>query len=85
MGMKIFLALCILALSVPAIGSTLDGYDRAKLADENYRLANGDSPLEAGATNEEVIGVITTMNPYIGFPRTLNALRIANEVFDSRK
>ena len=41
--------------------------------------------LEAGATNEEVIGVITTMNPYIGFPRTLNALRIANEVFDSRK
>lgn len=41
--------------------------------------------LEAGATNEEVIGVITVMNPYIGFPRTLNALRIANEVFDSRK
>ncbi|MBQ7594377.1 MAG: carboxymuconolactone decarboxylase family protein [Synergistaceae bacterium] len=41
--------------------------------------------LAAGATNEEVIGVITTMNPYIGFPRTLNALRIANEVFDARK
>ena len=41
--------------------------------------------LEAGATNEEVIGVITVINPYIGFPRTLNALRIANEVFDSRK
>lgn len=41
--------------------------------------------LEAGATNEEVIGVITTMNPYIGFPRTLNALRIANEVFNERK
>lgn len=41
--------------------------------------------LEAGATNEEVIGVITTMNPYIGFPRTLNTLGIANEVFDSRK
>ncbi len=37
--------------------------------------------LAAGATKEEVIGVITTMNPYIGFPRTLNALRIANEVF----
>ena len=34
--------------------------------------------LAAGATNEEVIGVITVMNPYIGFPRTLNALRIAN-------
>ena len=40
--------------------------------------------LNAGATNEEVIGVITTMNPYIGFPRTLNALRIANEVFNER-
>lgn len=40
--------------------------------------------LEAGATQEEVIGVITTMNPYIGFPRTLNALRIANEVFNER-
>lgn len=41
--------------------------------------------LAAGATKEEVIGVITTMNPYIGFPRTLNALRIANEVFNERK
>ena len=41
--------------------------------------------LDAGVTNEEVIGVITTMNPYIGFPRTLNALRIANEVFNERK
>ncbi|MBQ3449029.1 MAG: carboxymuconolactone decarboxylase family protein [Synergistaceae bacterium] len=41
--------------------------------------------LDAGATKEEVIGVITTMNPYIGFPRTLNALRIANEVFNERK
>lgn len=41
--------------------------------------------LEAGATKEEVIGVITVMNPYVGFPRTLNALRIANEVFDNRK
>ena len=41
--------------------------------------------LDSGATNEEVIGVITTMNPYIGCPRTLNALRIANEVFNERK
>ena len=40
--------------------------------------------LAAGATKEEVIGVITVMNPYIGFPRTLNALRIANEVFDGK-
>lgn len=41
--------------------------------------------LDAGATKEEVIGIITTMNPYIGFPRTLNALRIANEVFAERE
>ena len=41
--------------------------------------------LNSGATKEEVIGVITTMNPYIGFPRTVNALRIANEVFNERK
>ena len=41
--------------------------------------------LASGATKDEVIGVITVMNPYIGFPRTLNALRIANEVFDSMK
>ena len=40
--------------------------------------------IAAGATKEEVIGVITTMNPYIGFPRTLNALRIANEVFEGK-
>ena len=40
--------------------------------------------LASGATQEEVIGVITTMNPYIGFPRTLNALRIANEVFQGK-
>lgn len=37
--------------------------------------------LAAGASADEVIGVITVMNPYIGFPRTLNCLRIANEVF----
>ena len=58
MGMKIFLALCILALSVPAIGSTLDGYDRAKLADENYRLANGDSPLKEAVNDPELAAVM---------------------------
>ena len=59
MGMKIFLALCILALSVPAIGSTLDGYDRAKLADENYRLANGDLPLKEAVNDPELAAVLT--------------------------
>ncbi len=37
--------------------------------------------LAAGASKEEVIGVITVMNPYIGFPRTLNCLKNANTVF----
>lgn len=40
--------------------------------------------LSAGATQDEVIGVITVMNPYMGFPRTLNCLRLANEVFQGK-
>lgn len=41
--------------------------------------------LQAGGTKEEVIGIITALNPYIGFPQTLNLLRCANEVFNSKK
>ena len=37
--------------------------------------------LSAGATQDEVIGVVTVLNPYVGFPRTLNNLRAVNEVF----
>ena len=37
--------------------------------------------LAAGGSKEEVIGIITAMNPYIGFPRTLNLLKYANEIF----
>ena len=40
--------------------------------------------LAAGASQDEVIGVLTTMNPYIGFPRTLNLLRLTNEVFQGK-
>lgn len=40
--------------------------------------------LAAGASQDEVIGVITTMNPYMGFPRTLNLLRLTNEVFQGK-
>lgn len=35
--------------------------------------------LAAGATQDEVIGVVTTMNSYVGFPRTLWMLKIVNE------
>ncbi|MGM9540243.1 carboxymuconolactone decarboxylase family protein [Anaerovibrio sp.] len=38
--------------------------------------------LAAGASKEEVIGVITAMNPYVGFPRTLWMLKIANECIE---
>lgn len=38
--------------------------------------------LAAGATKEEVVGIITAMNPYVGFPRTLWMLQIANGCFD---
>jgi len=53
-------------------------------ADSQYK-GHVAGTLAAGATKEEVIGVITTMNPYIGFPRTLNALSIANDVFNATK
>ena len=41
--------------------------------------------LAAGATEDEVVGVITAMNPYVGFPRTLWMLKIANECFAARR
>lgn len=41
--------------------------------------------LAAGASKEEVIGVITAMNPYVGFPRTLWMLKIANECIENAK
>ncbi len=40
--------------------------------------------IQSGGTKEEVIGIITALNPYIGFPQTLNLLRCANEVFNSK-
>jgi len=53
-------------------------------ADPQFR-AHVVGTLDAGASKEEVIGVITAMNPWMGFPRTLNCLRIANEVFAARE
>lgn len=41
--------------------------------------------LAAGATEDEVIGVLTAMNPYVGFPRTLWMLKLANAVFSSQQ
>lgn len=39
--------------------------------------------LAAGASKEEVIGVITAMNPYVGFPRTLWMLQITNTAIEA--
>lgn len=41
--------------------------------------------LAAGGTQDDVIGVITSMNPYLGFPATLNLLKYADEVFHDLK
>ncbi|MGZ8198684.1 MAG: carboxymuconolactone decarboxylase family protein [Burkholderiales bacterium] len=38
--------------------------------------------LNFGATEKEIIEVITTCGPYIGYPRTNASLRAAQKVFD---
>lgn len=37
--------------------------------------------LNVGLTPEEIVGCIMHLIPYVGFPRALNALRVAQEVF----
>ncbi|MDH6279868.1 carboxymuconolactone decarboxylase family protein [Prescottella agglutinans] len=36
--------------------------------------------LRAGATSTEIIAVLTHLTPYVGIPRTLNALYLAKEL-----
>lgn len=48
----------MLILSAPVYASTLDGYDRAKLADENYALANGESAMTESANDPELSAVM---------------------------
>ena len=38
-----------------------------------------------GNSREKIIAAITAIHPYIGFPRTLNALRCVNEVLPPEK
>ena len=139
-GIIIF-ALCAL-FALPSFASTLDGYDRSKIADENYSRMHGAEIMPDSKNDPELAAIMkkyiygdlsrqikltdterqlitivvlaTNQNhkflkravegslalnvkpieirealyhvaPYIGFPRTLNALRIANEVFSERK
>ncbi|NLJ63178.1 MAG: carboxymuconolactone decarboxylase family protein [Alcaligenaceae bacterium] len=37
--------------------------------------------LNVGLTPDEIVGCIMHLVPYVGFPRALNALRVAQEVF----
>lgn len=42
------------------------------------------SGLNVGLTPEEIVGCIVHLLPYTGFPRVLNALKVAKKVFDER-
>ena len=63
-------------LTVAAIGTLGNDEPQFKSHVQGY--------LAAGATEDEVIGVLTVLNPYVGFPRTLNNLRAANEAFPKK-
>lgn len=47
---------------------------------ENQLRAHTGANLQVGNTREILIETITQCQPYIGFPRTLNAIQIINEV-----
>ena len=40
--------------------------------------------ITVGITEEEIIEIFTHCIPYVGFPRVLNAITSAKEVFESR-
>lgn len=42
------------------------------------------SGLSAGLTPQEIVGCIVHLIPYCGFPKVLNALKIAQQVFEER-
>ncbi|HUH27515.1 carboxymuconolactone decarboxylase family protein [Gelidibacter sp.] len=41
--------------------------------------------LTIGLTQKEIVGAIIHLLPYTGFPRVLNALKVAKEVFTERE
>jgi 4-carboxymuconolactone decarboxylase len=43
------------------------------------------SGLNIGLTPEEIVGCIMHLLPYTGFPRVLNALKVAQKVFAERQ
>ena len=49
---------------------------------ENQLRGHTQGNLAVGNKKEDLISAITVILPYIGFPRTLNALAIVNEICD---
>lgn len=47
---------------------------------ENQLRGHTAGNLSVGNTKEILLGAITVLCPFIGFPRTLNALAIVNEI-----
>ena len=51
----------------------------------NQLIVHINGSLNVGITKEEIIEVFTHCIPYVGFPKVLNAIMIAKEVFETRK
>lgn len=52
---------------------------------KNQLIVHINGSLNVGITKEEIIEVLTHCIPYVGFPKVLNAIMIAKEVFETRK
>lgn len=51
---------------------------------KNQLMVHINGSLNVGITEEEIIEIFTHCIPYAGFPRVLNAITSAKEVFESR-
>ena len=51
---------------------------------KNQLMVHINGSLNVGITEEEIIEIFTHCIPYVGFPRVLNAITRAKEVFESR-
>lgn len=51
---------------------------------KNQLMVHINGSLNVGITEEEIIEIFTHCIPYVGFPRVLNAITSAKEVFASR-
>lgn len=52
---------------------------------KNQLIVHINGSLNVGITKEEIIEVFTHCIPYVGFPKVLNAIMIAKEVFETRE